>query len=89
MSNIEKGEDSENKPGEAIKVFRIPEQDGEKPREVRHPIPHGQSRLIILSLALAACLWAGISTNTPSDTRSTFLSIASAIITGLIRPFDR
>jgi hypothetical protein len=84
MSNTEKGEDSESKPGEATKVFRIPDQDGEKPREVKHPIPHGQSRLIFLSLALAACLWAGISTNTQSVTRSTYSALPPPSL-----PFDQ
>jgi len=54
-----------------------------------HPIPHGQWRLGILSIALAGCLVAGWSSSTPSDSRTTFLSMASAIITALVRPFDR
>jgi hypothetical protein len=57
--------------------------------ETPHNIPHGPWRLIILAIALFACLFAGWSDKTPNDTRSTFLSIGSAIITGLIRPFDR
>ena len=60
-----------------------------KLEESLHNIPHGNWRLFILSVALGFCLYAGFSKNTPNDTRSTFLSIGSAIITGLIRPFDR
>lgn len=60
-----------------------------KVNETSHSIPHGPFRLGILALALFGCLVAGWSDKTPNDTRSTFLSIGSAIITGLIRPFDR
>ena len=60
-----------------------------KPTEQSHNIPHGSGRLIIISIALGFCLFAGFAKNTPSDTRTTFLSIASAIVTALIRPFDR
>jgi hypothetical protein len=57
-------------------------------KETAH-IPHGKERLFVCGAALAFCLFAGFSAKTPQDTRSTFLSIGSAIITALVRPFDR
>jgi hypothetical protein len=75
---------------EAIKSGAIQKENIIKDRApVSGEIPHARERLILSGVAMVASIVATVSPYTPDNVRSGMLSIATIVVTALVKPFEK
>ncbi len=74
----------------ALKKGSIEQENIVKERaRIPGEIPHARERLIFSGIALAASIFAAVMPITPDSVRGGMLSIATIIVTALVKPFEK